>query len=337
MAVKINLKPRMSFLRSFHGLSAIVKTRCSTVQDPRRVMPRFTDGRPLGKKTVFPRTTSWFAFFTAFFGAVVFLPAFEIKKDQQVSSKKPVSISSHQLTFNRPMGLTLFTGNVKATHDKIILLSDEIHAMEDNREATANGHVNVVDSSQGITLTCGNLEYQDLMNLMTAHDHPVLTTVDEGGHPITVTGRQMEVDSQKKTVVINQDVQIIHKEGHAEAQKATFLSQTDQFVLEDDPKVYTDNGLLSGRRIISNMGGSDRNVFVEGMADAIFNPNGKPVTTTTGKKTGSVGPNASATPGTSGPNTSAGPSSPVTNGNGLGNNGPAAPVNPGSLPRSGGN
>jgi lipopolysaccharide export system protein LptA len=270
-----------------------------------------------------------------FFGTVSCLSALETENEQKVSVRKPVNISSHQLTFEKLKGLTLFTGDVKATHDKIILLSDEIHAMEDNREATANGHVHVVDSSQSITLTCGNLEYQDLMNLMTAHDHPILTTLDENGKPITVTGRQMEVDSKKKTVVINQNVQIIHKDGHAEAQKATFLSQDDKFILEDDPKVYTENGLLSGRRIVSSMGG-DRDVFVEGMADAIFNPNGKPVTTQTDKKTVSTNPKGNSALGTSGPSTTTGSSVPVTNTNSLSNNVPAAPVNPGSPLHPGG-
>jgi lipopolysaccharide export system protein LptA len=327
----------MDFLSFLRGRPAPVKTPGLGDRGACPNAPGFI------RRDLFPKKSLSFAgfpglvFLASFFGTAVFLSAFEIKKDQQVSSKKPVNISSHQLTFERPEGLTLFTGDVKATHDKIILLSDEIHAMEGNREATANGHVSVVDSSQGITLTCGNLEYQDLMNLMTAHDHPVLTTLDENGHPITITGRQMEVDSEKKTVVINQNVQIIHKEGHAEAQKATFLSGSDKFVLEEDPKVYTENGLLSGRRIVSSMGGLDRNVFVEGMADAIFNPNGKPVTTPSTKKGGLAGPGTSATPGTAGPGTAGGPSAPVTNGNGLGNNGPAAPINPGTLPRSGPN
>ena len=285
-----------------------------------------------GKTSLVSKASTLFAIVLFFFGTVDLLLALEADNDQKVSSRRPVSISSHQLTFEKLKGLTLFTGDVKATHDKIILLSDEINAMEDNREATANGHVHVVDSSQGITLTCGNLEYQDLMNLMTAHDHPVLTTLDENGKPITVTGRQMEVDAKKKTVVINQNVQIIHKDGHAEAQKATFLSQDDKFVLEDNPKVYTENGLLSGRRIVSNMGG-DRNVFVEGMADAIFNPNGKPVTTQAGKKNGLAGSSTSET-SASGSVTSA--SAPVTNSNNLGNNVTAAPISPSSPQHSGG-
>jgi lipopolysaccharide export system protein LptA len=327
----------MNFLPLFHGRFARVKTRGFADRGACSIEPGYIPCRFFRKNSRFFIGLPALVLLASFLGTAVFLSAFEIKKDQQVSAQKPVNISSHQLTFERPEGLTLFTGDVKATHDKIILLSDEIHAMEGNREATANGHVSVVDSSQGITLTCGNLEYQDLMNLMTAHDHPVLTTLDENGHPITITGRQMEVDSEKKTVIINQNVQIIHKEGHAEAQKATFLSGSDKFVLEEDPKVYTENGLLSGRRIVSSMGGLDRNVFVEGMADAIFNPNGKPVTTPSTKKAGLTSPGASATPGTSGPGTASSPSAPVTNGNGLGNNGPAATVNPGALPRSGAN
>jgi lipopolysaccharide export system protein LptA len=208
--------------------------------------------------------------------AAVPLLAFEIDKAQEVSSKKPVQISSDQLTFDRPRGMTLFTGNVKALHDRIILLTQKLQALEDNREASATGSVKVTDASQGITLTCGSLEYEDRMNLMAAHDHPILTTQDEKGKTIKVSGRQMELDSEKKTVTINQNVLIEHPEGKGESQRATFLSQSEQFILEDDPKFTTDNGVLTGRRIRANMGG-DRGIVVEGMAEAYFNPNGKPV------------------------------------------------------------
>lgn len=209
-------------------------------------------------------------------GLAVPVLAYEIKKDQEVSSKKPVQISADQLTFDRPKGMTLFTGNVKALHDQITLLTEKLQALEDNQEASAQGHVLVMDLSQGITLTCGNLEYEDRMDLMTAHDHPLMTTLDEGGNPISVTGRQMELDSEKKTVVINQNVLIQNGDGKAESQKATFLSQEDQFILEDDPKFTTPSALLTGRRILSNLSG-DRGVIVEGMADAYFNPTGGPV------------------------------------------------------------
>jgi lipopolysaccharide export system protein LptA len=244
--------------------------------------------------------------------ATTFLYAYEVKNDKEVSSRKPVNITSQDLTFDRPQGLTLFKGHVKAVHGETTLLADRIKALEEYKEATADGHVKTIDTLQGVTLTCGNLEYQDLMDLMTAHDHPVLTTLDENGHPITVLGRQMEVDSVQKTVVIHQNVQIFHQEGRAESQLATFLSQEDKFILEEDPKVFTDNGLLSGRRITANLG-LDRSMFVEGMADAIFNPNGKPVTTPAAGK-GSVGgpsgPSNSSTPGSGHPGPETNPFSP---------------------------
>jgi hypothetical protein len=80
----------------------------------------------------------------------------------------------------------------------------------------------------------------------------------------------------KKTVTINQNVLIQNVDGKAESQKATFLSEKDQFVLEDDPKFTTPSALLTGRRILSNFSG-DRGVIVEGMAEAYFNPTGGPV------------------------------------------------------------
>ncbi len=203
--------------------------------------------------------------------------AYDIKDNREVSSRKPVNISAVQLFFDRLKGLTLFKGGVKAVHDQVVLTANEVRAMSENREATADGKVKVVDPTTDLTVTCGNLEYQDLMSLMTAHDHPLLTSLDENGRPITAMGRQMELDSEKKTVVIHQNVQIFHDDGKAEAQKATFLSKEDKFILEEDPKLTMSNGQLSGRRIVSNLG-SGRSILVEGMADGVFYPSGLPQT-----------------------------------------------------------
>lgn len=199
---------------------------------------------------------------------------YEIQEHRTITPKKPVNISSEQLNFDRLKSLTVFKGLVKAIHDKVTLTSDVIRAVSDNREATALGHVLVVDSSNGMTLTCGNLEYQDLMDLMTAHDHPLLTAQDEKGLPITVLGRQMVFDSVEKTVQINQNVSITHGDGKAEAQKATYISAEDKFILEDDPTVHMKNGDMSGRRIVSNFG-LDRSIICEGMAEATFYPQGQ--------------------------------------------------------------
>ena len=199
---------------------------------------------------------------------------YEIQEHRTITPKKPVNISAEELNFDRLKSLTVFSGKVKAIHDKVTLNSDIMRAISDNRNATALGHVLVVDSSNGMTLTCGNLDYQDLMDLMTAHDHPLLTAEDEKGLPITVLGRQMVFDSVAKTVQINQDVSILHADGKAEAQKATYFSAEDKFVLEDDPKVQMTNGQMSGRRIVSNFGG-DRSIICEGLAEADFYPQGK--------------------------------------------------------------
>jgi len=211
--------------------------------------------------------------------------AYEIDPKREVSNKKPVNITSSQLTFDRLKGLTVFKENVRAVHSPLVMDSDLLKSIEGNKEATAEGHVKVVDSSASITLTCGSLEYLDLMNTMTAHDHPLLVSLDEDGIPITIRGRQMELDSLKKTVVINQNVEIVHENGKGEAQKATYYSGEQKFILEDQPRIYTANGQISGRRIVSKLGG-DRSVIAEGMADAIFNPNG-PVTGVSDKKTNS--------------------------------------------------
>ena len=220
--------------------------------------------------------------------------AYDLGTDRKISPRRPVEINAAQLRFDRLKGLTLFTGHVKAVHDRLILWADQIRALEVNQEATAEGHVRVVDRGAGLTLTCGNLEYQNRMNLMTAHDHPRLTARDEKGRPVTILGRQMVLDSEKKTVQINQNVRILHPDGRAQAQKALFLAGEDKVILEEDPVVTTGEGVLSGRRITTNLG-EDRSLFVEGMADAVFDPQAdstSPVPGTPGKGR----PGADATP-----------------------------------------
>ena len=237
----------------------------------------------------------------------------------KITRKKPVSISSSQLTFDKLKGLTLFKGKVKALHGTVILTADEIRAFSDDNVATATGHVKVVDKTQSVTLTCGNLEYQDMMEMMTAHDHPMLVSLDSDKKPVTILGRQMIVDSDNKTFVVNQNVQIDQAQVNAEAQKATFYANENKLVLEDDPRVYTSSAQITGRRITTNLG-EEKSFFAEGLADAVFNPSGEalPVTKknqddqgSTGKKGGTSGkkvngpalsgalvqPNALQTPG----------------------------------------
>lgn len=224
--------------------------------------------------------------------------AYGIDNDREVSPQKPVNISASQMTVDRVKGLTYFKKMVKATHNHVVLTADEITSLSNNYEATAEGHVHVVDPTAAMTLTCGNLEYLDLMNTMTAHDQPMLTSVDDQGKPVTVTGRQMELDSVKKTIVVNQNVKIDSKDGRSESNKATLLADENKMILEDDPKMFVTNGQLSGRRITSYLKG-ERRVIVEGMAEAIFSPSGKPVTVSKDKKNTNPGPKGSGTSPTS--------------------------------------
>jgi hypothetical protein len=143
-------------------------------------------------------------------------------------------------------------------------------------------------------------------------------SVDNNKKPVTILGRQMIVDTDNKTIVVNQNVQIEQAETNAEAQKATFYANENKLVLEDDPRVYTSSAQITARRITTDMG-EDKSFFAEGMADALFNPSGEPLPvakkeqdqgsaekkgkTSGGKNNGAasgtqVPPNALATPGT---------------------------------------
>src|SRR5665213_788815 len=235
----------------------------------------------INKPSPFNRTGFFLAVLAVSFSAGLILARAEESKSaaKQVTRKNPVSISSSQLTFDKLKGLTLFKGKVKALHGTVVLTADEIRAFSDDNVATAKGHVRVVDKTQSVTLTCGNLEYQNMMEVMTAHDHPMLVSVDNNKKPVTILGRQMVVDSENKTIVVNQNVQIDQAENNAEAQKATFFANDNKLVLENDPRVYTSSAQITARRITTNLG-EEKSFFAEGLADALFNPNGEPLPVT---------------------------------------------------------
>jgi lipopolysaccharide export system protein LptA len=202
----------------------------------------------------------------------------DVDNRKTISPEKPVNITSNQLSFDKLNGLTLFNGAVKVTHDQIILNSDQVEAASNNRVATALGNVRVNDLKSNLHLTCGNLDYHDLMDQITAHDHPVIDTLDENGMPMTIRSRQMELYTQQKKVVAHQDVEILHDTGRSEAQLATYDAKTDQVVLEENPRVFTPQGVISGRRITTNLSG-DHRLIVEGMAEAEFYSTPQPIPT----------------------------------------------------------
>ena len=164
----------------------------------------------------------------------------DVENRQKISGGKPVNISSNQLKFDRVNGLTLFSGDVKVLHDGLVMNSDLLQASEGNRMASALGNVKVDDLKSNLHLSCGNLDYNDLMSQITAHDHPVLSTVDETGLPVTILSRQMELYEQEKKVIAHQDVEILRDASRSESQLATFdVPKSDQLVLGGKSKDFS--------------------------------------------------------------------------------------------------
>jgi len=247
----------------------------------------------------------------------------DVENRKTISPEKPVNIISNQLSFDKLNGLTLFNGAVKVTHDQIILNSDLVEAASNNRVATALGHVRVNDLKSNLHLICGNLDYHDLMDQITAHDHPVIDTLDENGMPMTIRSRQMELYTQQKKVVAHQDVEILHDTGRSEAQLATYDAKTDQVVLEENPRVFTPQGVISGRRITTNLSG-DHRLIVEGTAEAEFYSTPQPIP----KKPAGAGTSTPLGPGMGATTTTA--SSPAAgSGPVSGSSSPAAKISPG--------
>lgn len=187
-----------------------------------------------------------------------------------VSPKKPLEISSRELTYDRREGLTVFRGDVKVTHGAVTLTARELRAVSGSRFATAEGDVRVVDASQGVTLTCSHLEYRDFLGRMSAHGEPVLTGADEAGRPVTLRSRQMEYEAESGRATANQAVEIEHAEGRAWAQRAVYLRREGRLELEGEPRILTAYGEVSGRRLVLFLG-EDRFV-AEGAVESRLKP-----------------------------------------------------------------
>jgi len=190
--------------------------------------------------------------------------------ESKITSKRPVEINSQELTFDRLTGMTVFKGNVQVLHDPTVMNADEVHAVSGNRQATAEGNVQVVDSGMAATLTCGHLEYKDKMRYISAHDSPKMATVDNDGSPVTLESRQMEFFSEQHMAVANQNVKVNSSQGKATAGRATYLKDEGRLVLDEEPKVENPFGSLTGRRITAYLG--DNRIVAEGDVQAMFYP-----------------------------------------------------------------
>jgi lipopolysaccharide export system protein LptA len=194
----------------------------------------------------------------------------DVPRPADISPRNPVEIRSRELTFERGSGLTRFSGDVLVTHGNLRMQADEVRAASGNRQATAEGHVTAVDAGMAATLTCGHLEYRDLMQVITAHDSPMLTSVDDNLRPVSLTSRQMEFYSDRKEAVAHQDVVMTSSEGYAVAGKATLLQEKGEVLLEGEPRVFTTQGDFSGRRLKLNM--RENRYEAEGGVEVNFYP-----------------------------------------------------------------
>jgi lipopolysaccharide export system protein LptA len=196
------------------------------------------------------------------------------REDVKVSPKKPVEVNADELTFDRESGRTVFKGKVHVLHDKIDLGADEVRAVSGNRQATAEGGVTVVDGSMSATLSCGHLDYLDQMRIISAHEKPHFTTVDDDDQPVTLDGRQIEFYSEQKMALANQDVVLFHPRGKATAGRATYLKGENRVILEQEPKVFNEYGDVTGRRMTAYLG--EHRLVVEGDVSATFYPTPQP-------------------------------------------------------------
>ncbi len=188
----------------------------------------------------------------------------------EITPKRPVEIRSRELTFERASGITRFMGDVVVTHGELRMQADEVRATSGNRQATAEGNVTAVDAGMAATLTCGHLEYRDLMRVITAHDGPLLRSVDDNLRPVSLTSRQMEFYSDQKMAVANQGVVMTSSEGYAVADRAVLLQDRGEVLLEGEPRIFTSQGDFSGRRLRMNM--RENRYEAEGGVEVNFYP-----------------------------------------------------------------
>jgi len=181
-------------------------------------------------------------------------------------------LRSHRATWYEQDQLVIFEGQVILEDTARTLTARRLTYRQGDRTAMADGQVVLVDSLEHLQLTAGHVEYQRPAGLARAELDPRLAIRrPDGGEPILIAGRHMEVFLDTREAVVHDQVTIARGSMIASCGQAHYLEKEDLILLEEDPVVRDGDSLLEGEQMrILLADGAVAEIRVQGQASGRY-------------------------------------------------------------------
>ena len=181
-------------------------------------------------------------------------------------------LRSHRATWYEQDQLVIFEGQVALEDTARKLTARRLTYRQADRTAMADGQVVLVDSLNDLQLTAGHAEYEQPAGLIRAELEPRLTIHrPDGGEPILIAGRHMEVLVDAREARVHDQVTIARGTMIASCGRAHYLDEQDLILLEEDPVVRDGESLLQGEQIrILMEDGEIAEIRVQGQASGRY-------------------------------------------------------------------
>ena len=181
-------------------------------------------------------------------------------------------LRSQRATWYEDERLVIFQDGVTLRDTTRTLSARRLSYHQGEQRAMADGQVVLADSLDDLELTAGHMEYERAAGLARAELNPRLVVRRrDGGEPIVISGRHMEVILEPREAIVSEGVTITRGSLSADCGLAQYLDDQDIILLEQDPVVREKESLLRGRQMTIKLDGDEvTEIRVQGDADGRY-------------------------------------------------------------------
>lgn len=127
---------------------------------------------------------------------VTLFTCFNVNSKDTIKQNKPIKIESNEISMKKNSNIIVFTGNVEATQDNLVILTDKMLVEYEGENIDIKNiklFGNVILKNDTIVANSGKGEYNLLKNIITLENNVVLTEKD-----VVVYGDKMTYDTIKQ-------------------------------------------------------------------------------------------------------------------------------------------
>ena len=152
--------------------------------------------------------------------------------------------------YNDLTRLTRAIGNVVLIDSLHKLCADRANYYENEDHINADDNVIITDAENEVVLTGGHAEYWRNKEYAHVTINPVLIKKDSTGkEEIRVIGNKMELFEGGERSIVSENVEITHKNGKANCNRAEYFKSENRLLLQEEPVVTQKYDKLSGNEI----------------------------------------------------------------------------------------